>query len=65
MSEEVEVTRKESGFELKSISITAIKYDKPELLFDYLDLMMGTRFVKGEWLVPSKSEPDPGIQRGG
>ena len=54
---EVEASRREVG--LKSVSITAFKYDKPELLFEYLKLMMGKRFVTGQWISPIKSEPDP------
>ncbi len=54
--EEVETSRRD--FELKSVSFMAFDYDKPELLFEYLDLMMGKRFVKGMWLTPSKGEPD-------
>ena len=54
---EVEASRRE--FEITSISMGAIKYDRPELLFEYLKLMMGKRFVTGQWISPIKSEPDP------
>ena len=60
--EEVEVSRRET--EIKSVSMGVIRFDNPELLFDYLDLMMGKRFVKGMWLVPSKGEPDPRYPEG-